>query len=259
MMDRTQPLPNIHKIAVLRASSGLGDHIAAYPALWALRSAYPEAEIVYLGNSWQKRFIDSRPGPIDRAIVVPCQSGVRDEPGCADNPAELDTFFANMHDERFDLAIQMHGGGRNSLSVQGVAEHRERLKEVIDEHCLASELRPLEARVLAAQREKKSGARVDLGEMRERRLLARIHRYTLNRLRQEIEPVVSADFMRFLFHWQRATPEQRGEGQDALAAVIDQLAGFEAPAVAAKGFTARTDAPIFGKTLGITLDAAPNE
>lgn len=78
-------------------------------------------------------------------------------------------------------------------------------------------------------------ANLDELEWCERRLLARIHRYTLNRLRQEIEPVISADFMRFLFHWQRATPEQRGEGQDALAAVIDQLAGFEAPAVAWEG------------------------
>ena len=32
----------------------------------------------------------------------------------------------------------------------------------------------------------------------DRRLLARIHRYTLNRLRAEIEPVSAADFMRFL-------------------------------------------------------------
>src|SRR6266516_2336742 len=33
----------------------------------------------------------------------------------------------------------------------------------------------------------------------ERRLLARIHRYTLDRLRKEIEPVTAADFLRFLF------------------------------------------------------------
>ncbi|MFZ5593806.1 MAG: DEAD/DEAH box helicase [Pseudomonadota bacterium] len=66
----------------------------------------------------------------------------------------------------------------------------------------------------------------------ERRLLARIHRYTLKRLRQEIEPVSSADFMRFLFHWQRLEPELRGEGPESLAAVIEQLEGFEAQAAA---------------------------
>ena len=72
----------------------------------------------------------------------------------------------------------------------------------------------------------------DAGEWCERRLLARIHRYTLNRLRREIEPVSSADFMRFLFHWQRIDTEQQGEGPQALASVVDQLEGFEAPAAA---------------------------
>jgi ATP-dependent Lhr-like helicase len=64
----------------------------------------------------------------------------------------------------------------------------------------------------------------------ERRLLARIHRYTLNRLRAEIEPVSSADFMRFLFAWQRIDPEHRVAGVEGLAAVIAQLEGFEVPA-----------------------------
>jgi ATP-dependent Lhr-like helicase len=66
----------------------------------------------------------------------------------------------------------------------------------------------------------------------ERHLLARIHRYTVRRLRREIEPVERADFMRFLFQWQRLTPDTRGEGRDALAAVIAQLEGFEAAASA---------------------------
>jgi ATP-dependent Lhr-like helicase len=64
----------------------------------------------------------------------------------------------------------------------------------------------------------------------ERRLLSRIHRYTLNRLRAEIEPVSSADFMRFLFAWQRIDPEHRVAGVEGLAAVIAQLEGFEVPA-----------------------------
>jgi ATP-dependent helicase Lhr and Lhr-like helicase len=64
----------------------------------------------------------------------------------------------------------------------------------------------------------------------ERRLLARIHRYTLDRLRREIEPVSAADFMRFLFRWQRATEESRAEGPEGLAAVLDILDGFELPA-----------------------------
>jgi ATP-dependent Lhr-like helicase len=66
----------------------------------------------------------------------------------------------------------------------------------------------------------------------ERRLLARIHRYTLNRLRAEIEPVSAADFMRFLFAWQRVDPEQRAAGLEGLASVIAQLEGYELPAAA---------------------------
>ncbi len=66
----------------------------------------------------------------------------------------------------------------------------------------------------------------------DRRLLARIHRYTVKRLRAEIEPVPARDFLRFLFEWQRVLPEARMQGPDAVAAVLAQLEGFETPAAA---------------------------
>ena len=66
----------------------------------------------------------------------------------------------------------------------------------------------------------------------DRALLARIHRYTVKRLRQEIEPVSGADFMRFLFRWHHLMSGDRRQGPDALAAVIAQLQGYEAPAAA---------------------------
>jgi ATP-dependent Lhr-like helicase len=66
----------------------------------------------------------------------------------------------------------------------------------------------------------------------DRRLLARIHRYTVKRLRAEIEPVLARDFLRFLFDWQRVTPATRMQGPDAVPAVLAQLEGFEAPASA---------------------------
>ncbi|WP_115553955.1 DEAD/DEAH box helicase [Xanthomonas arboricola] len=65
----------------------------------------------------------------------------------------------------------------------------------------------------------------------ERHLLARIHRYTLGRLRREIEPVSQRDYARFLFEWQHVDSESRVAGPDALAGVVGQLEGFEAPAV----------------------------
>ena len=72
----------------------------------------------------------------------------------------------------------------------------------------------------------------DSVEWCDRRLLARIHRYTLHRLRAEIEPVSPADFMRFLFSWQRLVPEHRAAGLEGLAAVLEQLDGFELAASA---------------------------
>jgi ATP-dependent Lhr-like helicase len=69
----------------------------------------------------------------------------------------------------------------------------------------------------------------------ERHLLARIHRYTVRRLRREIEPVEPRDFMRFLFEWQRVAPGAQVRGPDALAGVLAQLEGYEAPASAWEG------------------------
>ncbi len=77
----------------------------------------------------------------------------------------------------------------------------------------------------------------------ERRLLARIHRYTLSRLRREIEPLTFDDYLRSLFEWQhvaaigggafeREPAVDGGSGPEALLAVIRQLAGCEAPAAA---------------------------
>jgi len=64
----------------------------------------------------------------------------------------------------------------------------------------------------------------------DRRLLARIHRYTLERLRREIEPVTAQELWRFLACWQHADPAFRLEGPRGAHEVVRKLAGFEAPA-----------------------------
>ncbi|HZF35029.1 MAG TPA: ATP-dependent DNA helicase, partial [Candidatus Angelobacter sp.] len=64
----------------------------------------------------------------------------------------------------------------------------------------------------------------------ERRLLARVHTYTVKRLRAEIEPVAARDFLRFLLGWQRVMPDARMQGPDAVEVVVAQLEGFEAAA-----------------------------
>jgi ATP-dependent Lhr-like helicase len=72
----------------------------------------------------------------------------------------------------------------------------------------------------------------DMVEWCHRRLLARIHRLTVGRLRKEIEPVPAAEFMRFLFQWQHASPGARLHGEAGLLEVAKQLGGFEAAASA---------------------------
>ncbi len=106
-------LPNIGKIAVVRANA-LGDFIFILPALAALKAAYPQAEIVLLAKQWHQDFLKNRPSVIQRVEVVPPCEGVGVEPGTPTDKDELKRFFQSMQQEHFDLAIQMHGGGRYS-------------------------------------------------------------------------------------------------------------------------------------------------
>jgi ATP-dependent Lhr-like helicase len=65
-----------------------------------------------------------------------------------------------------------------------------------------------------------------------RRVLARIHRLTLGQLRREIEPVTTAEYVRFLFRWQHVAPSSRLYGIEGTLHVIKQLEGYEIPAAA---------------------------
>jgi ADP-heptose:LPS heptosyltransferase len=101
---------SVKKIAVFRPSA-VGDFMFALPALNALRAAYPEAEIVYLGRPWHSEFLAGRPGPIDRVLVVPPFPGL--DLSVTEAPRdETEAFRAAMVEEHFDLALQMYGGGR---------------------------------------------------------------------------------------------------------------------------------------------------
>jgi ADP-heptose:LPS heptosyltransferase len=110
---RMERLPEVRKIAVLRANA-IGDFIFTLPALEAIRNAYPEAEIVLLGLQWHADFWKNRPGPVDRVVVVPPARGVSYPEDWEDDPEVLEPFFEQMRQEQFDLALQMHGGGRHS-------------------------------------------------------------------------------------------------------------------------------------------------
>ena len=105
-----EPFEGVKRIAVLRGG-GLGDLMFAMPALDALAAAYPEAELTLLGTPLHAALLAGRPGPVDRVEVLPHAEGVR--PGRPD-PAALASFLAGMRARKFDLAVQVHGGGRNS-------------------------------------------------------------------------------------------------------------------------------------------------
>ncbi|MGE5207100.1 MAG: DEAD/DEAH box helicase, partial [Chlamydiota bacterium] len=66
----------------------------------------------------------------------------------------------------------------------------------------------------------------------ERRLLARIHRLTLGTLRKQVEPVMAAQFMRWLLRWQHMAPGTQITGERGTLEVLQQLQGFEIPASA---------------------------
>ncbi|HEY7636107.1 MAG TPA: DEAD/DEAH box helicase [Gemmatimonadales bacterium] len=163
-------------------------------ALWVARERLPELQSVYP---------DLPLGPISSDA----------------EPVSREAAIRELVRGRVGISGPVTAGGL--ASALGVAEHE------ADAGLIALEA---EGVVLRGRFTRQPDAQSAPLEWCERRLLARIHRYTLNRLRAEIEPVSSADFMRFLFAWQRIDPEHRVAGVEGLAAVITQLEGFEVPA-----------------------------
>lgn len=106
-------LPDVRRIVVLRPNA-VGDFIYALPCLHALRAAYPVADITYIGKQWHADFLHGRPGPIDRVEVLPPCPGVGAAPDAPSDPALVEDFIARMQAQRFDLALQIFGGGRYS-------------------------------------------------------------------------------------------------------------------------------------------------
>ena len=110
-------LDDIRRIAVVRAN-GLGDLIVAEPALFALRQAYPEAHITLIGAAHSERLLRDRPFPVDEVVCAPLVRGVRYASGPDappdDPPDVVNAFFETMQVRRFDLAVQLHGGGGHS-------------------------------------------------------------------------------------------------------------------------------------------------
>lgn len=115
-------LDGVRRIAVLRPNA-VGDFVFALPALHALKQTYPQAELVLIGKAWHRAFLAGRPGPVDRVAVMPAVPGVGapadaddvDDAGSGSGSGtggrETALFVERMRGERFDLALQMFGGG----------------------------------------------------------------------------------------------------------------------------------------------------
>jgi ADP-heptose:LPS heptosyltransferase len=106
-------LADIERIAVLRPNA-LGDFIFALPALHALRAAYPHARITYIGRQWHADFLRGRPVPVDEVRVIPPCPGVGAPLETSADEQAIAGFLAAMRKARFDLAMQLFGGGRYS-------------------------------------------------------------------------------------------------------------------------------------------------
>ncbi|MEV5327090.1 glycosyltransferase family 9 protein [Nonomuraea fastidiosa] len=104
------PVDGVRRIAVLRANA-LGDYLMAVPALEALKRAYPDAELTLLATPWHATFLDGRPGPVDDVVALPPITGVSTYENGRTAP---DALYDELRDRRFDLAVQIHGGGRYS-------------------------------------------------------------------------------------------------------------------------------------------------
>ena len=108
----------VSRIAVLRGG-GLGDLRFALPAVTALKQAYPGSSVTLLGTPLHESLLAEVRSPVDDVMVLPFAEGVRpgtkdgEEAGTEDASA-IEQFFHDARARQFDLAIQLHGGGRFS-------------------------------------------------------------------------------------------------------------------------------------------------
>lgn len=102
--------PGVSRIALLRGG-GLGDLMFALPAVTALKAAYPGSHVTVLGTPIHKALVSETASDVDDVMVLPFAEGVR---AGREDAAGVGQFFSIARERRFDLAVQLHGGGRHS-------------------------------------------------------------------------------------------------------------------------------------------------
>lgn len=119
--------------------------------------------------------------------------------------------------------VRGHAECSGPVTVQGMASVL-----ALGEGTVASAVTTLEAEGLLLRGRFTSGFHDE--EFCDRRILARIHRATMDQLRRSIEPVPVASYIRFLADWQHLSPDRQLSGVEGVLEVIEQLQGFEAAA-----------------------------
>lgn len=109
LLQQLQPA----KVAVFRALQ-LGDMLCAVPALRALRAALPHAHITLVGLPWAAQFARRFNGYLDDFVAFPGHPGFPEQPV---QDQQVPTFYRQMRECRFDLALQLHGSGEISNQI----------------------------------------------------------------------------------------------------------------------------------------------
>lgn len=100
----------VRRIAVVRALY-LGDLLLAVPALRALRTRYPKAEVTLIGLPWAAEFVRRFSRYVDRFVVFPGFPGIAEVDY---EPERSRRFLVAQRAQGYDLVIQMHGSGEAS-------------------------------------------------------------------------------------------------------------------------------------------------
>ncbi|MBW4469924.1 MAG: glycosyltransferase family 9 protein [Stenomitos rutilans HA7619-LM2] len=115
-------LANFRRIAVVRSLEGLGDFLCLIPALRSLRAALPQAHITLVGLPQTQALVHRFHQYLDALLAFPGYPGLPEQ---TPHLQQLPSFLAAAQNQRFDLALQLHGSGliTNPLTVLLGAKH----------------------------------------------------------------------------------------------------------------------------------------